>query len=143
MSARLRRRSGQPPLILIVEDDRAVATMIGEFVSSVGYDTELARDGQDAIDKARQFQPDVVIMDLMLPRLTGGEAASRLKQDALTSHIPIIGISAVADVAALAELLPLDEVLPKPFDLDDLMDAIERHRPTWSDDEEESQPNPV
>lgn len=135
MSARLRRRAGQPPLILVVEDDRGVATMIDEFLTSSGYDTEIARDGEDAISKARQFQPDVIIMDLMLPRLTGGEAASRLKQDVLTSRIPIIGISAVADVTALAELLPLDEVIPKPFDLDDLMAAIERNRPTWTDDE--------
>lgn len=135
MSARLRRRAGQPPLILIVEDDRAVASMIDEFLSGSGYDTEIARDGEDAIAKAKQFQPDVIIMDLMLPRLTGGEAASRLKQDALTSRIPIVGISAVADVTALAELLPLDEVIPKPFDLDDLMTAVERHRPNWTEDE--------
>jgi CheY-like chemotaxis protein len=135
MSARLRRRAGQPPLILIVEDDRAVAGMISEFLGSSGYDTEISRDGQDAIVRARQFQPDVIIMDLMLPRLTGGEAASRLKQDALTSHIPIIGISAVADVTSLAELLPLDEVIPKPFDLDVLLAAIERHRPTWNESE--------
>jgi CheY-like chemotaxis protein len=134
MSARLRRRAGQPPLILIVEDDRAVASMIGEFLGSAGYDTEVARDGQDAITKAKQFQPDVIIMDLMLPRLTGGEAASRLKQDALTSHIPIVGISAVADVTALAELLPLDDIIPKPFDLDDLLNAVDRHKPEWSDD---------
>ena len=134
MSARLRRRAGQPPLILIVEDDRAVASMIEEFLTGSGFDTETARDGEDAIAKAKQFQPDVIIMDLMLPRLTGGEAASRLKQDVLTSRIPIVGISAVADVTALAELLPLDEIVPKPFDLDDLMAAIERTRPTWSDD---------
>lgn len=135
MSARLRRRAGQPPLILIVEDDRAVASMIGEFIESAGFDIEVARDGQDAIAKAQQFQPDVIIMDLMLPRLTGGEAARHLKQNVLTSRIPIIGISAVADVMALAELLPLDEVVPKPFDLDDLLAAIERHRPVWADDE--------
>jgi DNA-binding response OmpR family regulator len=49
MSARLRRRAGQPPLILIVEDDRAVAGMISEFLGSSGYDTEISRDGQDAI----------------------------------------------------------------------------------------------
>lgn len=134
MSARLRRRAGQPPLILIVEDDRAVASMIGEFLTGAGFDTEVARDGEDAITKAKQFQPDVIIMDLMLPRLTGGEAASRLKQDTLTSHISIVGISAVADVTALAELLPLDEIVPKPFDLDDLLAAIERTRPTWTDD---------
>ena len=135
MSARLRRQAGQPRLILIVEDDRAVASMISEFITSAGYDAEVARDGQDAIVKARQFQPDLVIMDLMLPRLTGGEAASQLKQDALTSRIPIVGISAVADVTALAELLPLDAVVPKPFDLDDLLAAIERHLPEWADGE--------
>ncbi len=109
--------------------------MISEFITSAGYDAEVARDGQDAIVKARQFQPDLVIMDLMLPRLTGGEAASQLKQDALTSRIPIVGISAVADVTALAELLPLDAVVPKPFDLDDLLAAIERHLPEWADGE--------
>ena len=135
MSARLRRQAGQPRLILIVEDDRAVASMISEFITSAGYDAEVARDGQDAIVKARQFQPDLVIMDLMLPRLTGGEAASQLKQDALTSRIPIVGISAVADVTALAELLPLDAVVPKPFDLDDLLAANERHLPEWADEE--------
>lgn len=133
MSARLRRQAGQPRLILIVEDDRAVASMISEFIGGSGYDTEVARDGQDAIVKAKQFQPDLIIMDLMLPRLTGGEAASRLKQDALTSRIPIIGISAVADVTALAELLPLDAVVPKPFDLDDLLAAVERHLPGQAD----------
>lgn len=135
MSARLRRQAGQPRLILIVEDDRAVASMISEFIGGSGYDTEVARDGQDAIVKAKQFQPDLIIMDLMLPRLTGGEAASRLKQDALTSRIPIIGISAVADVTALAELLPLDAVVPKPFDLDDLLAAVERHLPGQADGE--------
>lgn len=132
MSARLRRQAGQPRLILIVEDDRAVAGMISEFISSSGYDTEVARDGQDAIVKAKEFQPDLIIMDLMLPRLTGGEAASQLKQDALTARIPIVGISAVADVTALAELLPLDAVVPKPFDLDDLLAAVERHLPAWA-----------
>lgn len=135
MSARLRRQAGQPRLILIVEDDRAVAGMISEFISSSGYDTEVARDGQDAIVKATQFQPDLIIMDLMLPRLTGGEAASRLKQDPLTARIPIVGISAVADVTAIAELLPLDAVVPKPFNLDDLLAAVERHLPALTDDE--------
>lgn len=132
MSARLRRRAGQPPLILIVEDDRAVASMIAEFIGGAGYDVEVARDGQDAIAKGKQFQPDLIIMDLMLPRLTGGEAANQLKQDALTTHIPIVGISAVADVTAIAELLPLDDVVPKPFDLDDLLAAVERHMPNWT-----------
>jgi CheY-like chemotaxis protein len=114
------------PLILIVEDDPAVGGMIEDYLGSAGYTTARASDGQEAIGLVRELRPDVIVMDLMMPRLTGGEAARELRDDPLTTRIPIIAISAVADVTSIAELLPLDDVLPKPFDLDDLGRAIER-----------------
>jgi CheY-like chemotaxis protein len=118
------------PLILIVEDDSAVARMIQDYLTSSGYRTATANDGREAVAIVGTLKPDLIVMDLMMPKLTGGEAARELRNDPLTEGIPIVGISAVADVSSIAELLPIDEVLPKPFDLDDLGTTIERLLPT-------------
>jgi CheY-like chemotaxis protein len=117
------------PMILVVEDDDAVAMMIQDYLSGHDFRTTRAADGREAVDMVRQLHPDLIVMDLMMPRLTGGEAATALRRDPMTEKIPIVAISAVADVTSIAEMLPLDEVLPKPFDLDDLVAAIERLLP--------------
>jgi CheY-like chemotaxis protein len=117
------------PMILVVEDDDAVAMMIQDYLSGHDFRTARAADGREAVDMVRQLHPDLIVMDLMMPRLTGGEAATALRRDPMTEKIPIVAISAVADVTSIAEMLPLDEVLPKPFDLDDLVAAIERLLP--------------
>lgn len=113
------------PLILIVEDDAAVGSMIDDYLVSAGYRTARAGDGREAVQQVSDSRPDLIVMDLMMPRLTGGEAARELRDDPLTTNIPILGISAVADVTSIAELLPIDSVLSKPFDLDDLLAAIQ------------------
>ena len=118
-----------PPLILIVEDDQAVGAMIEDYLGSNGYATARAHDGREALAMVASLMPDLIVMDLMMPRLTGGEAARTLRQTPATMDIPILGISAVADVTSIADLLPIDGVLPKPFDLDDLIDAIIRLLP--------------
>jgi len=116
-------------MILVVEDDDAVAMMIQDYLSGHSYRTARAADGREAVEVVHALRPDLIVMDLMMPRLTGGEAATALRRDPLTEKIPIVAISAVADVTSIAEMLPLDEVLPKPFDLDDLVAAIERLLP--------------
>ena len=117
------------PLILVVEDDDAVALMIQDYLSGHDFRTARAADGREAVEVVQKLMPDLIVMDLMMPRLTGGEAATALRRDPLTEKIPIVAISAVADVTSIAEMLPLDDVLPKPFDLDDLAAAIQRLLP--------------
>jgi len=126
MSAPNAERDHAPtrPLILIVEDDAAVGSMIDDYLIGAGFRTARAGDGREAVERVSDLRPDLIIMDLMMPRLTGGEAARKLRDDPLTTHIPILGISAVADITTIAEMLPIDSVLPKPFDLDDLLAAI-------------------
>jgi CheY-like chemotaxis protein len=133
MGALIEDIMNERPLILIVEDDAAVAGMIEDYLQASGYLTELAVDGREAVDRVVQVRPDLIVMDLMMPRLTGGEAARELRSDPLTSHIPIVAISAVADVTSIADFLPIDEILPKPFDLIDLEQAIQRHLPKFGD----------
>ncbi len=122
------------PLILIVEDDNAIASVIQESVEDSGYRSVRAPDGHVAIELAESLRPDIIIMDLMMPRLTGGEAAVELKRNPLTARIPIIAISAVDDISAIAEILPLDAILEKPFDLDDLSSTIARLLPCAQDE---------
>jgi CheY-like chemotaxis protein len=110
--------------ILIVEDDPAIRDVVRDFLDSVGYRTLVARDGDEAVAISHAARPDLIVMDLMLPRLTGGEVAARLKADLPTARIPIIAVSAVDDVDDIAELLPLDAVISKPFDLDSLHQTI-------------------
>lgn len=106
--------------ILIVEDEGSVAHILEEFLGHLGYELEVVADGQAAIDRAAHSSPDLIIMDLMMPRLTGGEAARMLKQDPATTEIPILAISAIADSDQLEDVLAVDAFLAKPFDLDDL-----------------------
>ncbi|HUZ01487.1 MAG TPA: response regulator [Thermomicrobiaceae bacterium] len=110
--------------ILIVEDEHAVAEVLEEFLDTLGFQTETVRDGRQAVDRAHQEPPDLIIMDLMMPRLTGGEAARLLKQHPDTAEIPILAISSVDNVYDLADVLAVDAVLSKPFDLADLESRV-------------------
>jgi CheY-like chemotaxis protein len=112
--------------ILVVEDDVAISAVMVDFLNAAGYRTSMARDGAEAVALSRVLRPDLIVMDLMMPRLTGGEAAAKLREGFPTEKIPILAVSAVSDIAALADVLPFDAVIQKPFDLDELLTVIEQ-----------------
>ena len=78
------------PRILLVDDEPSIVKMIGKRLEVEGYDVVVAVDGQEVLDKATTQTPDLIILDLMLPKLNGFEVCSRLKQDQQSRHIPII-----------------------------------------------------
>lgn len=82
------------PLVLIVEDDWESRYLYCAYLSTTGFDVIEARDGFEAIDKAREHHPDIIVTDLAMPRLDGREAIRRLKADPRTRDIPIIAITA-------------------------------------------------
>lgn len=84
------------PLILIVEDFDDAREMYREYLDFAGFRVETARDGREAIDKARELDPDLILMDLSLPVMDGWEATRRLKADPKTSHLIIVALSAHA-----------------------------------------------
>jgi CheY-like chemotaxis protein len=86
-------RSGGGSLVLVVDDFHDNREMYTQYLSFAGYRVAEAVDGEDAIAKARALLPDVIVMDLSLPRLDGWEATRRLKQDPLTSAIPVIALT--------------------------------------------------
>src|SRR4029077_6127904 len=81
-------------MILIVEDRPTTAMYLKDVAEANGYETLMARIGRAALDLAREKRPDLILMDISLPDISGLEAVYWLKKDARTAEIPIIGITA-------------------------------------------------
>jgi two-component system, cell cycle response regulator DivK len=82
-----------PPLVLLVDDAEDNREVYEQFLTFSGFRVEIAVDGVEAIEKAKALNPDVIVMDLSLPRLDGWEATRRIKHSAATSHIPVIALT--------------------------------------------------
>jgi CheY-like chemotaxis protein len=110
-----------PDKILIVEDEDATRETWAEFFETAGYAVVQAADGQEALDIARIEQPNIVLLDLRLPRLDGYQVCQRLKADTNMAHMPIIMITAFltgsSDTVRGIEY-GADDYLNKPVDLD-------------------------
>jgi DNA-binding response OmpR family regulator len=121
----------RPPRVLVVEDDDPIAQVLMRSLRLEGYDVRVAGDGLEALDVAAAFVPDLVILDLGLPKLDGIEVAKTLRQD---GDVPILVLSARDAVEARVEGLDAgaDDYLVKPFERQELlarMRALLRRRP--------------
>ena len=115
--------------ILVVEDDPGSRWVLCALLKRVGHECEVATDGREALGKVASFEPQVILMDLMMPVLDGWEATRRLKADARTRGIPVLAMT--GDVTprgeSAARRAGCDDFVPKPVILDDLLDRLDRH----------------
>ena len=111
-------------LILIVDDFKDDREMYGHYLTRCGFQVSLASDGQEAVDKALQLHPDLILMDLWLPQVGGWEAIRQLKADGRTKDIPIVVLTARAFVSAPA--VGSEGCLIKPCQPDDLLVEVVR-----------------
>ena len=102
------------PLVLVVDDDLDARTIYSTYMRAMGCDVFTADDGRPAIDKAVDLLPDIILMDLAMPRLNGWEAIRRLRESSWTQLIPIIAISAVPVSRETAFKSGCDAYLTKP-----------------------------
>lgn len=118
----------EPLLVLVVDDYSDAREMSAEFLKFSGFRVEEAADGIEAIEKATASLPDVILMDLSLPRLDGWEATRRLKKDVRTQHIPIIALTghALAGHAEGAQDAGCDAFLTKPCLPDAMLAEVRR-----------------
>ncbi len=116
------------PLVLIVDDYAEGREVCAEYFAFRGYRVATAEDGLDALDKAHALHPDVILMDLSLPRLDGWEASRRLKADENTRRIPIIALTAHALASAREKAVEAgcDAVMTKPCPPRDLEAEVRR-----------------
>jgi CheY-like chemotaxis protein len=115
------------PLILLVEDDPNDQEIYGKGLWYNGYDLIAAEDGQRAVELARKHRPDLVMIDLVLPRLNGIEACRRLKADPATAGIPVIALTACSEgeFGLLARNAGCGRYLEKPIGPLDVLKAVE------------------
>ena len=114
--------------ILYIEDHPAQRDIMAQMLELSGYEVAVACDGLDGVERARAWHPDLVLMDLRMPRMDGFEAIQELRKDAATADIPIIAISAWASAKHKERALEAgaNEHFTKPVDLSRLLDTINR-----------------
>lgn len=108
----------QPPKILIVDDAPLNVDLLEQALDELGYQTVTAADGQEALAQIAAADPDLVLLDIMMPVMDGFQVLTHLKADATTRDLPVIVISALSDMSSIAHGIELgaEDYLPKPFE---------------------------
>ncbi len=126
----------QAPLVLVVDDEPAQRAMLSYNIEAQGYRALTAGDGEEALVLADEQRPDVILLDWMLPRLSGIEVCRQLKARAQTREIPVIMVSARSEEDDRVRGLDTgaDDYITKPYSVNELMARIKanlrRTRPT-------------
>ena len=124
----------KPIRLLAVDDDPVILNLLKVNFELDGFDVLTAADGQEALDTAQAEKPDVVLLDIMMPKLSGLEVTKALKADTATKGIPIMLLSAKAQEADVDAGMKIgaDAYVTKPFDPIDLVqrvhDLVRSHR---------------
>jgi len=114
------------PKILIVDDDDAITELIKTVVSLEGYESTIVNDSTRAVEAANLTNPDVIVLDIMMPNLSGLELCTLLHKDPKFANTPILFITAKIDAESKrkAALAGAKGFLTKPFRIDDLIDTL-------------------
>jgi CheY-like chemotaxis protein len=115
------------PFALLIEDDRDIATLFRHVLDMAGYNSECVYDGIEAMKRLAVLQPDVVLLDLQLPGLSGVDILKNMRADERMKTIPVVVITAYAYYAKNLPVEP-DLFLLKPVDIHDLSNLIQRLR---------------
>jgi diguanylate cyclase (GGDEF)-like protein len=115
-----------PETILVVDDDPDIARFVEVNLRSAGYDVSVASDGEEALEKAATLRPDLVLLDVMMPRIDGFEVAQRLRRNPQTANTSIIMLTAKAlsTDKVLGLTAGADDYIIKPFDPIELLARV-------------------
>jgi DNA-binding response OmpR family regulator len=115
--------------ILVVDDEKDVLLMLKKRLAAAGYSVITATNGHDAVTLARTQSPDLIILDVVIPDMAGGEIAEKLKEDNRTKTIPVIFLTALLSKTEDYKedhIIAGNITLPKPIDTEELLDQIQR-----------------
>ncbi|MBE7551364.1 MAG: response regulator [Anaerolineales bacterium] len=116
------------PLILVAEDERDIRELIVFTLQIAGFNVVEVPNGEEAVKKAPEIKPDLILMDVRMPKMTGFEACKALKQQETTKDIPVIFLSAKGQETEISTGLDLgaEEYFLKPFAPDDLIKRVNK-----------------
>lgn len=113
--------------VLIIDDERDLVEMLSlRFASTGAFRVETAFDGDDGLEKVKAFRPDVVLLDLVMPKVDGWEVCRRLRADPSTANLPVVMMTGKSGIAPMSGPHPagVHRVLLKPFDLADIVKTL-------------------
>jgi CheY-like chemotaxis protein len=110
--------------ILVVDDEQMIRDVVAEILRDEGYLVDLAPDGRSALEQIGEQQPDLVLMDVMMPGMDGREAYAAMRARRDLTEVPVILMSAAVPRRRLDP--DIDAYLPKPFGIEALLELVER-----------------
>lgn len=121
--------SNDRSIILLVEDTVEVTMLINDYLESHGFEVMTAKDGYEALERVKEKQPDLILMDVMMPELDGLETTRRLRTDLGLAEVPIIALTALAMAGDRERCLAagMNDYVSKPVRLKELLVTIEQH----------------
>lgn len=113
--------------VLIVEDDELTIKLFSDLLRTKGHEVEAARDGNDVLTHVQALQPDLIVMDIQLPNVSGIELIERLKEDEQLKAIPIMAVTvyATGDDRRRIRAAGAEVHMPKPVSVDSFLDVAE------------------
>ena len=123
---------GSQKKVLIVDDDTGCRELLVMIAERLGYSALQAVDGVEAINQASERHPDLIFMDLLMPRMSGDEATALLKAKPPTKNIPIVICTALSQGSQTTAALEAgaEEILQKPIGMSAIRGALQRYAPT-------------
>lgn len=112
--------------ILVIDDEGDICRILEFHLAKKGFEVIIAEDGEAGLKKAREHKPDAVILDLMLPKLSGEQVCRQIRGDARLSEIPVIMLTAKASEVdrVIGRVIGANYYLTKPFDIEDVLEKI-------------------
>jgi CheY-like chemotaxis protein len=119
------------PTVLFIEDTSEQRDLLAFFLEINGYQVSVANDGIDGLAQARKLRPDLILLDLGMPRMDGFEVMERMREDEILKDIPVVVLSAWAATKhrEQAEAAGARAFIAKPFELGDVLTAVHRFAP--------------
>ena len=119
---------GAKQRVLVVDDEPSIAKILRKQLEVAGFEVAVAVDGAEGLVKVREFRPELIVLDVMLPKLSGHQVCATLKQDAELKTIPVLMLTAKAQRKDQDEGLQsgADAFLTKPFQLEELLAQVRR-----------------
>ena len=106
--------------VLVVDDEETIRELLADVLEAGGYEVATASDGLEALVEARRTHPDVILLDLLMPRMSGWDVLAEIEKDPLLAHVPVIISSVDTDG------MDVGVALRKPYRMPDLLATLER-----------------
>ena len=113
--------------VLVVEDEEILLTALKEELENGGYEVAGAVDGQEGLDKVKSFKPDLILLDLVMPKMDGMEMLRKLKEDNENRDVPVVILTNLSDYERISEALSLgamDYLVKANYKLEDLLEKV-------------------